>query len=281
MSKIFGTNEPEENMDNREILKTQDMIESSFLNSLKKSDTKIASQIGNAVVETIESVTETAPSANTEGLMLDLFEIRDGLIESFESVSLNTTVASSLANNINKVGSCIQNIGGQVDEFIPLDHVSGLQAPDMDKSANKVIEMTRQCYTLGNITQADIKDDGQTIAINFEGQEGDISYKARGTITANTSWKGNEAIDYIYTAGAGRMSVKAFRDNRWTNNNDDYSVYWELDEIDLTAEVSEVLEAGKENEKKSENKEEIVTEVENKIDDDDIEISDSFPIEEN
>lgn len=277
MTKLFN-NGSEDLVGEVEVLQTQSMIEQGFLNNLKKSDKKMASKIQEESPIVAETESALPANTNTEALMLNLYEIRDGLIESFESISLNTSVASSLANHINKIGSCIRHIGGEVNEFIPLEHVSGLQAPDLNKSANKVIETTKQCYTLGEITKADIEDDGQTIAINFEGKEGDISYKARGTITANTSWKGNEAIDYIYTSGSGRMSVKAFSDNRWVNNNNDYAVYWELDEIDVTAQASENEE--KENEKIPENKEEITIEAENKIDTDTKETDDCFPIEE-
>ena len=189
--QIFGGNHMEEMEEDREILETQNMIEDNFLKNLKKADNKMATEIGSAVTETV-AVASTLPSnVNTEELMLNLFEVRDGLIESFESVGLNTTVSSNLATNINKVGSCIKHIGGKVEEFIPLDHVSGLQAPDLNRSANKVIATTQHCYTLGEITKADIKDDGRTIAIDFEGKEGDISYKARGTITASKTWRGN------------------------------------------------------------------------------------------
>ena len=73
------------------------------------------------------------------------------------------------------------------------------------------------------------------------------------------------------------MSVKSFVDDRWTSTNDGYSVYWELDEIDLTADT---VEPEKEIEKKSDNKEEIVAEAENILDDDDVEISSDFTIEE-
>ena len=220
----------------------------------------------------IEDYFKKHGSADIEELMLNLYAVRDGLIESFETISLNTAVASNLANHINKLGSCIRDIGGRVDDFIPLEHVSGLKTPDINLNAKKVIETTKQCYTLGEITKAKIENDGQTIFIQFEGKEENIVYKARGTVTASLSWKGNEAIDYIYTSGSGRMSVKSFENNRWidNSNNNDYNIYWELDEINLETEM-------KKNEKSYENKKELTIEEQNNTNN---EKNDVIPIQE-
>jgi len=274
MSSILSRYESESEEEQREVLagRTQDMIEESFFKNLKLKDKALASKIADVPVSKSSSL---PPTTNTEALLLDLFEVRDGLIQSFESVGLNTTTASNLAVQINKLGSCIRCIGGSVKDFAPLEHISGLQIPDLTKSAQRVVETTKQCYTLGKITKAEVEEEGKVISINFEGKDGDIAYIARGTITANSSWKGNEAIDYIYTRGEGRMSVKAFENNRWADKHADYNVYWELDEADTTL-AEEIVE---------ENKEEILTEAQNEIDSrkrvDGQEIDNSFPIEEN
>jgi len=274
MKSILSRHEPEDE-EQREVLtgKTQNMIEESFFKNLKLKDKTMASKIDTAPAYVSET-TSLPSTTDTETLLLDLFEVRDGLIQSFESVGLNTTIASNLSVHINKLGSCIRCIGGEVKDFAPLEHISGLQMPNLMRSAQRVVETTRQCYTLGNITKAEVEEEGKVISINFEGKEGDIAYIARGTITANSSWKGNEAIDYIYTRGEGRMSVKAFEDNRWTDKHADYNVYWELDEVDTTVAEENV-----------ENKEEILVEAQNKMDSrqeiDDQDIDSSFPIEEN
>ncbi|TRZ83333.1 hypothetical protein D4R86_00785 [bacterium] len=273
MTSILSRHEPEDE-EQREVLtgKTQNMIEESFFKNLKLKDKAMASKIGEAPI--YETVTGLPSTTDTEKLLLDLFEVRDGLIQSFESVGLNTTTASNLSVQINKLGSCIRHIGGEVVDFAPLEHISGLQMPDLIKSAQRVVDTTKQCYTLGKITKADVEEDGKIISINFEGKDGDIAYVARGTITANSSWKGNEAIDYIYTRGEGRMSVKAFENNRWVNRHNDYNVYWELDEVDTTVPKEKV-----------ENKKEISVQAQNKVDSrkeiDEQDIDNSFPIEEN
>ena len=274
MTQIFTTRAPEQ----KESLigKTQDMIERDFLNNLKKTNHKVASKLSSNTGNSNDIEEINTVNADTEALLLDLFEVRDGLIDVFEKVGLNVATSSNLASHINKIGSCIKQIGGDVDTFSPLEHVSGLQMPNIVKNAQRVIETTKQCYSLGQITKAEVDEEteGKTISINFEGQDGKTKYTARGVITAESSWKGNEAIDYIYTPGEGRMSVKAFENNKWVDKHQDYNIYWELDEVDITASNEKEKE---EIEQKEQNKK--VIEEKNVTDDEDID--DSFPIEEN
>jgi hypothetical protein len=131
-------------------------------------------------------------------------------------------------------------MGGEVEEFEPLNHVSGLVAPNFYKNAQKVIETTIQCYSLGDVEDAKVLQNGRMIQIVFTGSSGNVNYKASGTIESD-EWTGNEAIDYIYTPGEGKMSVKAFENGKWVTRNDPkkYKAIWELEETDV-AEVAEV-----------------------------------------
>ena len=256
-------------------LNTQGMLEDAFISGLKKGPKSKVTQAS----KTEMPIAEKAPNYNTEDLLVNLYNVRDGLIEAFTEMGINKS-SKVMTHNINLLGECIKSIGGQVDGFDPFSHVSGLQAPSLMKNAKRVIENTQEAYSLGNITDLDNKEDGKVVIMAFNGQKDDIAYKAVGTIEAPKCWIGNEAIDYIYTPGEGRMSVKALNEEgKWIDKSANYKISWELseNEIDLNASVKNIKpkEAGNVN-KPVEIKEEVKKDALNNIDD---EIGD-FPIED-
>ena len=180
-------------------------------------------------------------NASMEKVLVSLYDTREGIVEAFETCNVNSKTAKILAGQINKLASCIRYMGGDIEEFEPLNHVSGLSAPNFYKNAQKVIETTIQCYTLGEIEDAKVLDNGKKITIVFTGTSGNVNYRAAGTITSE-EWTGNEAVDYIYTPKEGKMSVKAFENGRWVNRNDPdkYKVVWELEESDSTNKIESV-----------------------------------------
>jgi len=262
-----GLPEVSESLENREPLDTRSMLENAFLQNLRATNgstaAKIANSPGNVVAKPIDG--------GTEKLLIDLYEVRDGLIETFEGVDYDSVVGKNVANNINKVSQCINRLGGDAPEFISLNHVSGLAIPNVSKNADRVLETTRQCYRFGKVKDATYLDDSKSIQIVFCGTKDDICYEATGTMTAARGWVGNEAIDYIYSKGSGRMSVKAFEKGRWTDksNEDDYNIYWELNESSI------IKEAGKKD-KSIEIKEEDLTDTQNDLNKKD----NDFPIED-
>jgi len=261
-------------------------LEESFLTNLKEQGKK-----SSQAAKDIEAAPASEPASdagrlfsgphkevaeNTEELLTSLYEVRDNLISTFEGSKLNKVLADSITRNIHSLGSCITRLGGQVNKFDPLEHVSRLKTPDLQKNADRVIETTKQCY-LGSIEGIETKeDDVNTILATFVGREGSVQYKAAATITAAHGWVGNEAIDYVYTPGEGRLSVKAFSAGKWIDKSDDYSIYWDLEEGTEVEEGSEGLqkkEAGK-----TENKKEgVERELENNVSC----RNNDFPIEEN
>jgi len=197
---------------------------------------------GDIAVATVKKVgKEYSPKRviHSEKLLLSLYDIRDGLIEAFQSCELNSSISEKIIKQIGRVGNCIIHMGGEVETFDPLQHISGLEIPDIIKNAEEVIKRTIQCYRLGKITEAKIKDDGEEISMTFEGESGNIKYTASGRIISK-SWTGNEAIDYIYTPRSGKMSVKAFEGGRWITKDDEdtYNISWELLEEDLSEKYS-------------------------------------------
>ena len=168
-------------------------------------------------------------------LIAALQKIHSGLIDVFERSGLNSGVEGSLVNLIDVTGSCLVHLGERAERFEPLRHLSGLEAPNMVKNANKVVETTLTCYKIGSVEESVVSDDGSTIEIVFAGKSRNIEYRAFGQVEAQ-SWEGSEAIDYIYTPGSGKMSVKAFEGGKWVDKSDEYTINWTLEEKDTSLE---------------------------------------------
>jgi len=199
----------------------------------------------------VATQSKSAPSndASMEKLLIALCDIREGLVGSFETCGINSKTATLLSEQINRLATCIRYIGGEAEKFEPLNHISGLSVPNFYKNAQKVIETTIQCYSLGEVKNAKVEENGNKIAIEFSGTDGEKSYTAFGKVSSE-EWMGNEAIDYIYTPQSGKMSVKAFENGRWIDksNSGKYQVYWELEESNINAVVdnTNVKKASKE-----------------------------------
>jgi len=250
-------------------LDTKSMLEEGFLKEYSKGGAKGKTKPTARVSAGVVSASAPTVNVNTESVLMEAYEVRDGLINSFSDVKLGSALAENMKTAINKVGNIIIEMGGSADSFDPLAHVSGLGAPSLGKYASRVIENTVDSYSLGKIEGANIGDNGKSIVIAFVGMSDEgMPYKAVGTIVANETWLGNEAIDYVYTPGEGKMSVKvANQDGQWIDQSDGYAISWELFEG----------EAEKNIEKKAETEEEEKDLIENNVDD---EINIDFPIEE-
>ena len=246
MTRIMGATGPRIMDEPDEPTSSQDraeQIEDDFLAILRQTEKgkKLQENIKPNSSETSSSPnspTEASASTtnlNAEKTLANLSEIHEDLIESFERAGINSVVSESLNSNINKIASCIRELGGEAADFSPLQHASGLAMPDSNKNAARAIENTKQCYSLGKISKSAMGDDGKTIAIAFAGVSGDMEYEANGTISPLNGWSGNEAIDYVYTRGEGRMSVKALDGNRWIDKSEDYDISWELEEKEIGA----------------------------------------------
>ncbi len=206
-------------------------------------DGEVVSPIKRVGLKTVtSSVKNTIPQTRiaSEKTLLKLYDVHDNLIEAFEQCPVNSALSDSLSINIIKLGSCISEMGGDIEVFEPLNHISGLDIPNVVKNAEEVVQRTIQCYKLGDIKNARIKENGKEIHMVFEGVSGNTRYAASGRIVAK-GWTGNEAIDYVYTPNSGKMSVKAFEGGRWVNKglNNDYHISWELEEFDIDQDISE------------------------------------------
>ncbi|MFA5313345.1 MAG: hypothetical protein WC375_08555, partial [Methanomassiliicoccales archaeon] len=194
--------------EDREPLNTKNMLEEAFLSNLKTGGMNVS--VPSKQEALYEESSISSRQINTEDMLKSMYEVHDDLVMSFGFAAinhglLNTALAKRLTTSINKVDSCIRHLGGTIEKFNLIDHVSGLQVPNIIKNAERVIDTTKQCYTIGKVESAVHNNSGE-IAIVFGGIDGNVAYKASGTITS-PNWSGNEAIDYIYTPGSGKMSV--------------------------------------------------------------------------
>ena len=246
LARLVGTG----GMD-RQPLDSADMLTKGLLERMGGVNSRVLNEVQQEIAakgDTADFTPVSSFSARPESgskeapvdsrLVITLKNIYHGLIDVFERSGLNSGVEDELVTLIKKTGACIQFLGEPVEEFKPLSHLSGLQAPDMVKNANKVVETTNQCYKLGKIEETTVSDDGKKIGIIFSGQEGDMTYKAFGQISAR-SWEGSEAIDYIYVPETGgKMSVKTYEGGKWVDKSDTgvYDIYYDLEEIDLSVE---------------------------------------------
>jgi hypothetical protein len=260
MGLILGTNTPDHG--EVEEIDTASEIEESFIAGLSGSlKTQLeesrddpegfAADRGNRKPKLVQtqagqsaSKNVTAESfvavANTEKLLTSLYGVRDGLVSSFSKVPISSSLANDLTGHINILGACINELGGRTESFAALDHVSGLAAPNLNKNASKVLDTTKACYTLGEISNDKISDSGRMILISFSGEENGMKFLAEGEISVGRStWSGNEAIDYVYTPGAGKMSVKAFEGDSWVDKSEEFSVNWNLFEGDIEKALAE------------------------------------------
>jgi len=223
---------------------TASEIENSFWANLK--GIKLPKNATIDVKSAKNAKTVPTPNYNTEKLLSSLYDSRDGLIDLFKEAGIESKFASSLTSNINKLGACIQQVGGEVEAFDPFAHISALRPPNLMKNAKRIIENTKEAYSLGSISDFDTEDEGRTIKLTFNGQSGNIKYSATGKISTSKTWTGNEVLEYIYTPGEGRLSVKAMDDNgEWVDKSANYKIAWDLfegDANDLEGKASETLE---------------------------------------
>jgi len=258
--------------DNVEEIDSADMLTQGLLKRLGGANPKYLQVIQEEIDASgavsdytpISSLSASKRTANEpkkdEKLILALKSIYAAQIDIFERIGLNSGVEEILTAIINRTAACIKYLGEPIEEFKPLSHLSGLGSPDMIKNANKVIDTTIQCYRLGKIVETNISEDGSSIDIVFSGRSGNIEYKVYGQVSAD-SWEGSEAIDYIYTRGSGKMSVKTFESGKWVDKSDTtlYDIRWELEEIDLSEKNNPSIEKNEivDNEKNITNKKEV------------------------
>lgn len=251
LARLVGKKSEVEEIDSADLL-TQGLLKGmgganpAFLNQVKREIESSGDAVDHAPVSRFvkqgEVSQEKASPKKDEKLINVLTVIHQGLIDVFERAGFNSGFENQLTPLIDATGACISYLGGSVEKFEPLKHLSGLEAPNMSENALKVIETTKRCYKLGKVVDSKLSDsDSNSILIIFSGEKNGVKYLAYGKISAK-SWDGSEAIDYIYTSGAGQMSVKSYKNGKWVDVSSDsnYNIYWELEEVNEDEESDQV-----------------------------------------
>ena len=232
-----------------------DSVEDASMSSADLLTEGLMKKMGGASASALEQVTQEIESSggavdqspvssfSTQGpknvrrdekLINALSVVYGGLVDVFEQSGVESAMNDQLIALIETAGACLNYLGERTDKFEPLKHLSGLGAPDITGKAKMVASTTLNCYSLGEIIGPDIENNGRTIKLAFTGRNSKVSYQATGVITADF-WDGSEAIDYIYTPGSGKMSVKAYERGRWIDRSDsgNYDIRWSLAETPI------------------------------------------------
>lgn len=219
-----------------EIEASGDVIEKSVpFSSITATDLSVQKKISS----------KSPPQKNIplEEIIMALYQMHDNLISIFQKTGINSIISEDIVQQIKYVEKILTVLGVKVERFSPLDHVTGLTVPNIVKNARQVVETTKQCYSIGKVTDSSVSDDGKVINIVFTGASGNIEYKASGTISTE-NWMGNEAVDYVYTPNGGKMAIKCFEGGKWIEKGikGRYEVLWDLEEKDLTKVASTIKE---------------------------------------
>lgn len=251
---------------------TGEFFKDEFFSILSKNKTLTSSlQHSNFKNETEYQETNTAINTDNyrENLFQELSNIRNKLMEAFDCQNQHD-VAEIISGEIKRLNKCAFLLGYEFSDFDPLDHYTGLANPDFHNNVEKVIENTLKHYQLGSVKIQ--KANNQQIKIAFSGVDNYTKYSALGVITPNNNenWDYNQAIDYIYTPGSGKMSVKAFKNGKWIDESKNFDISWELSEIfkksqsELESELDLELEPQSETQLESQSE----TQLENEDEDD-------------
>lgn len=246
--------------EDKEILNPGEMMWANLKNTLQgtnlEQSNKIPEELHNLVITnpkqskqaSTQSDIVASPINNnnrnisSEKILKFLFAHYDDLVDVFAKSGIDSNISNDLIEIIHGLETCIKYMGGEINTFEPFNHISGLDVPDFYKNANRVIETTKQCYKMGSILDTSVEDDGRKINIVFAGKyKSVVDYVVYGSISTPL-WNGNEAIDYIYSADGGKMSVKVFEEGKWIDKSltGKYSINWDVEQKDLEKDLENI-----------------------------------------
>jgi hypothetical protein len=178
----------------------------------------------------------SAMPSSSERAISSLMEVRDDMLRKFSAVSQDPMLASTMAMSIQKLEAEIISMGGEVERFDPAKYQSGLrpvaQAVDQKFAAEKVVENTKQAYTLRPIYKIfsgpnKVGKHGVCISINNA-----PGLRVRGTVVPRSAFTGSEVIDYVPDGGRGRMTVKTASKGYWEDVTSDFEVAWVVEKAE-------------------------------------------------
>ena len=166
----------------------------------------------------------------SEKAISSLMDVREDMLREFSASSQDVMQATKIAMRLQKIEADIISMGGEVERFDPAKYQSGLkpvaQSVDQRFAAEKVVENTKQAYTLRPIQQiysGKNKSGKQGVCVKIATATG---LCVKGTVVPKTAFTGNEVIDYVPDGGRGRMTVKTASKGYWEDVTGDFDVAW-------------------------------------------------------
>ena len=192
-----------------------------------------------------EGFTNINDKISIEYTMTVLYTVRDNMIDIFSSIPEDKQQV--MVFNINSIGMLIQKMGGEVDRFDPVEHISGLGDPDDLETMERVIATTKRCYKLGSVDAKILDEKENSIVVEFRGDKNGVPFAVAGKITpSKEGWTGNEAIDFVpLSNNQGRLSVKSYSNKKWLDKSQIFKIQLKRLEGQPVHEQNSVSKIGK------------------------------------
>ncbi len=155
-----------------------------------------------------------------------LKDVREDLIALFQEFSTENAIPKRIEGMIRKLEEIGYALGVELEPFDPLKNMSGLKSGEALENAEKVVANTLNHYKLFSVSSIKtyMGNGGPTIELHVFGEQNGMGFEVSGSVTAQTDFNGNEAIDYVYSPEGGLMSIKARSQGMWEDVSDSFVV---------------------------------------------------------
>jgi hypothetical protein len=178
------------------------------------------------------SPSDPAQASMYELAIVELDGLRDDLISKFGEYRSDNRLFKVFEDAIHRVEKSILSLGGAVEEFNPLEYMSGLGGENEPSeslvltNALKVVENTKKHYRIHNILsiQAKLVKDKPAVLLQVQGKDESGDFKVVGAVVSKDDFSGNEAIDYVRHEGKGHLSVKSFKSGKWNDISSEFHI---------------------------------------------------------
>jgi hypothetical protein len=216
-----------------QFLDTSSLLESSLRKGLnskggsKKSAILASSKNMNRDETPEETLREFGIKTGVgERTINEIASLKENVVALYQESSNNTIIANKIEKVIRRIEDIQMSLGIESDIFDPLKNRSGLETVEHLENADKVIQNTLNHYGLYTITSIKTlaSSKGPAIDIHIIGESGEVGFEIIGSVIAEDDFDGNEAVDYVYSANGGLMSVKARSQGTWKDVSEKFII---------------------------------------------------------
>jgi len=187
-----------------------------------------------------EDATDTSTGYMSLKFLEDLAEIleetKSASVTTFEKHADNSAVSADVERIIRLLERVQEHAGVEYEKFQPLKHKSGLKSRDKFENTNLVVANTAKNYQSFPLVDIRTAENGTrpAVLLTIIGQSEGIGFIATGLVSAKTDFTGAEAVDYVHETGEGGiMAVKTYRNGRWVDVSEDFTIKLRYEEYDL------------------------------------------------